>query len=321
MPGRYVHEQVMSSGNRKFVENHVSSTATDNNAHKHVDDSVAALIDQVGQRVIAARKAKHLSRRELSELSGVSPSYIVRLESGEGNISIGLLQRIAVAIERPIEWLVATDDALTEDIARLIVRYRNASAATRSSVLNLLDPDQLREQKAQRICLIGLRGAGKSTLGARLSESVGLPFIELNHEIEKAASIPVAEIIAMYGDEGYRKLEADTLNAIISTRSRLILAVAGGVVEEPDTFGAILSRFHSIWLKASPNEHMDRVREQGDMRPMRGNPQAMDQLREILDARESRYAQADYQLNTSGKNIDVSLAELCALVESHKMLS
>lgn len=307
----------MSTDNKKVVDIHVGSVASGDN----VDESVASLIDQVGKRVIAARKAKRLSRRELSELSGVSPSYIVRLENGEGNISIGLLQRIAVAIERPIEWLVTTDDLLTEDIARLIVRYRNADTTTRSTVLSLLDPDEVREQKAQRICLIGLRGAGKSTLGAKLSDSMGLPFVELNHEIEKTAGIPVAEIIAMYGDEGYRKLEADTLHSIIATRSKLVLAVAGGVVEEANTYNAVLSRFHSIWLKASPNEHMDRVREQGDMRPMEGNPKAMDQLREILETRESRYAQADYQLDTSGKSIKSTLTELCTLVTSHKILS
>lgn len=285
------------------------------------DDSVTALIEQVGERVISARKAKRLSRRELSEISGVSPSYIVRLEGGEGNISIGLLQRIAVAIERPIEWLVGTDDGLTEDIARLIVRYQNADFATRAKVLSLLDPEQLREQKAQRICLIGLRGAGKSTLGAELSKAMDLPFVELNHEIEQNAGMPVGEIIAMYGDEGYRKLEADTLQAIIAERSRLVLAVAGGVVEEPATYTDVLNRFHSVWLKANPSEHMARVRAQGDMRPMAGNPQAMEQLKEILVARESRYGQADYQLNTSGKTLDASLAELCELIQSHNILS
>ncbi len=310
----------MSNNNKKIVDLQSEGTPAEASANDTVDDSVAALIDQVGKRVIAARKAKRLSRRELSELSGVSPSYIVRLESGEGNISIGLLQRIAVALERPIEWLITTDDALTTDIARLIVRYRRADATTRSAVLSLLDPDQLREQKAERICLIGLRGAGKSTLGAKLSESMGLPFVELNHEIEQAAGIPVAEIIAMYGDEGYRKLEADTLRAIIASRTRLVLAVAGGVVEESATYAQLLNRFHSVWLKATPAEHMGRVRAQGDMRPMEGNPQAMEQLQKILEARESSYAQADLQLDTSGKSIEATLTELCALVVSNTIL-
>ncbi len=283
--------------------------------------SATALIEQVGQRVYKTRKAKRLSRRELSEKSGVSPRYISRLEGGEGNISIGLLQRIAIALERPIEWLVGTDDELADDVARLIVRYRNADAATRASVLQLLDPAQLRERKAQRLCLIGLRGAGKSTLGSRLSREMDLPFIELNQEIERSAGMPIGEVIAMYGEEGYRKLEADTLKTIIETRERLVLAVAGGVVEKPDTFAEVLGRFHTVWLKADPTEHMERVRAQGDLRPMAGNPQAMEQLRAILVARESRYGQAEYHLDTSGKTVEVSLGELQGLVVAHNIIT
>ncbi len=285
------------------------------------EESVTALIDHVAMRVYAARKAKRLSRRELSELSGVSPRYLVRLEGGEGNISIGLLQRIAVALDRPIEWLVGADDAMSDELARLVVRYGKADAATRASVLSLLDPEQLRERKAERLCLIGLRGAGKSTLGARLGQQMGLPFIELNQEIEASAGMPVGEIIAMYGEEGYRKLEADTLKEIIATRKRLILAVAGGVVEQANTFEQVLERFHTVWLKAEPTDHMERVRAQGDLRPMAGNPKAMDQLRDILQARESRYGQAEHRLDTSGKSIDDTLNELSALVLSHGIIA
>jgi len=282
--------------------------------------SVKALINQVAERVYAARKAKRLSRRELSELSGVSPRYLVRLEGGEGNISIGLLQRIAVALERPIEWLVGADDALSDELTRLVLRYRNADSATRTSVLSLLDPEQLRQRKAERVCLIGLRGAGKSTLGSRLSQVMDLPFIELNQEIEHSAGMPVGEVIAMYGEEGYRKLEADTLKDIITTRERFILAVAGGVVEDANTFAKVLGRFHTVWLKAEPDDHMERVRAQGDLRPMAGNPQAMEKLREILAARESRYRQAEYHLDTSGKTIDATLAELKSLVSTYGIL-
>lgn len=294
--------------------------ATDGKDTAMPDAAVAALLEQVGQRVHKARKDRRLSRRELSELSGVSPRYIVRLESGEGNISIGLLQRIAIALEQPIERLVGLDDTATDDISRLIETYRNADAATRARALRVLDPLQPGEQKAERLCLIGLRGAGKSTLGSQFGKAVDLPFIELNEEIERSADMPVAEIIAMYGESGYRKLEADTLKAIIGSRNRLVLAVAGGVVENADTFAEVLARFHTVWLRAAPTEHMERVRAQGDLRPMAGNPQAMEQLREILAARESRYAQAEHQLDTSGKTIEACLSELCALVESHGIL-
>lgn len=283
--------------------------------------SISELIVRVGKRVYNARKAQHLSRRELSERSRVSPRYLVQLEAGEGNISIGLLQRIAVALDKPIEWLVGPDDASDDDLARLAVRYRNADAATRINVQRLLDPEHLRKQKAQRLCLIGLRGAGKSTLGALVAKAMDVPFVELNQQIERSASMPVAEIIAMYGAQGYRKLEADTLKDIINTHQRVVLAVAGGVVEAPVTFAQLLERFHTVWLKASPSEHMERVRAQGDLRPMAGNPQAMEQLRTILISRESRYSQAEHHLNTSGKTIDATLAEFLALVTSQAILT
>lgn len=283
--------------------------------------SVAALIARVGERVHAARKAKRFSRRELSERSGVSPRYLAQLEVGEGNISIGLLQRIALALERPIEALVGTDDALNDDVSRLVARYRSADVATRERVLRVLDPQRLRERKAERLCLIGLRGAGKSTLGALLGEAMDVPFIELNKEIERSAGIPVGETIALYGEEGYRKLEADTLNDIIATRERVVLAVAGGVVEKPVTFAEVLGRFHTVWLKADPAEHMARVRAQGDLRPMAGNPRAMEQLREIVVARETRYRQAEHHLDTSGRTVKASLAELRELIASQDILA
>jgi XRE family aerobic/anaerobic benzoate catabolism transcriptional regulator len=130
----------------------------------------------------------------------------------------------------------------------------------------------------------------------------------------------VAEIIALYGQEGYRQLEADTLGAIVKSHRRAIVAVAGGIVSEETTFQQLLSRFHSVWVRTSPGEHMERVRAQGDMRPMQGNPKAMIQLRQILKAREVYYAQADHLLDTSGKTVDVSEAELSDLIETYQIL-
>ena len=282
-----------------------------------LEASAAALIVRVGERVRDARKSVRFSRRELSERSGVSPRYLAQLEGGEGNVSIGLLQRIALALGRPIEALVAADDVSEDEVARLVARYRSADAAARERVLRALDPERLRERKAERLCLIGLRGAGKSTLGARLGEVLDVPFVELNEEIERAAGIPVGETIALYGEEGYRRLEADTLRDIIATRERVVLAVAGGVVEQPDTFAEVLARFHTVWLVADPEEHMARVRAQGDLRPMAGDPRAMVRLREILSAREPRYRQAEHHLDTGGRTVEASLAELCELVASH----
>ena len=282
--------------------------------------SVADLIQRVGDRVRSARKTLHMSRRELSERSGVSPRYLAKLEGGDGNISIGLLKKVALALDTPIELLLADHGALAAETRHMSELYRRADAATRTKVMEILDPDRMREQKAERLCLVGLRGAGKSTLGLKIAQEFGAPFIELNREIEANAGVPVGEIIALYGQEGYRQLEADTLTSIIETHSRAVVAVAGGIVSEKDTFYHLVSRFHTVWVKASAGEHMDRVRAQGDVRPMKGNPQAMIQLRQILTAREAQYGQADHVLDTSGKTVDTSHAELSDLVRSYEIL-
>jgi XRE family aerobic/anaerobic benzoate catabolism transcriptional regulator len=256
------------------------------------DAAVSRLMRQVGERVRASRKEKGMPRRVLSEISGVSPRYLAQLEAGEGNISIGLLQRIAIALDQRMDWLVREDAPAPADASR-----------------------------AQRICLIGLRGAGKSTLGALAGDALGIPFVELNGEIEAQAGMPVAEVMALYDQEGYRKLEARALDRIVATRETLVLAVAGGIVTEPETFKALLGHFHTVWLKTSPEEHMSRVREQGDERPMAGNPEAMEQLKSILTSREALYGQAPARLDTSGKTEDQSLKELLTIIEAQHFLT
>lgn len=276
------------------------------------DAAVDTLIRTVGQRVQAARKAARMPRRELSERSGVSPRYLAQLEGGGGNISIGLLKRIALALDVSLEALVCDDDPATTEALELATLYCSADTSTRARVRAVLDVDG--SDKAQRICLIGLRGAGKSTLGARVAKDLGMPFVELNREIETRAGIPLAEIIALYGEEGYRRLETECLEQIAQDHGRLVLAVGGGIVASEATFASVLSRFHTVWIKADPSEHMDRVRAQGDLRPMAGNPEAMSQLRQILSSREAHYARADYQLDTTKETVDVSVAKLRALL-------
>lgn len=278
------------------------------------------LLQLVGQRVRAVRKQQRLSRRALSVESGVSQRYLAQLEAGQGNISIGLLQRLAIALNMPLEALVSNDDNLSEALSAVAVLYSNADNASRERALQILNCGQSNNQKAERLCLMGLRGAGKSALGSLLGKELGIPLIELNDVIEKSAGIAVNEIIALYDMEGYRQLESECLKDIIATESRLILAVAGGIVANPDTFTQLCESFHTIWIKASPAEHMDRVRAQGDHRPMAGNPDAMEQLKQILKSREAEYARAGYQLDTSGKTVDTSLKELSELVRSAEII-
>ncbi|GAA6191191.1 helix-turn-helix transcriptional regulator [Phaeobacter sp. NW0010-22] len=289
--------------------------STPNNPADDAEASVKDLIARVGDRVRKARERRGIPRRVLSEISGVSPRYLAQLEAGEGNISIGLLQRVAVALDHRIEWLVGEDDPWTSDAMRVADLFRVANTEVQQTVLQALNPEPEQVMRAQRICLVGLRGAGKSTLGARLGEVLDVPFVELNAEIEEQSGMPVDEVMALYGQEGYRKLEAQAVSRVIATHETLILAVAGGIVAEPETYKSLLSNFHTIWLRASPAEHMDRVRAQGDERPMAGNPEAMEQLKSILKSREALYDKARAQLDTAGQTIDASLESLLELVK------
>ena len=286
-----------------------------------LDLQSAALLRSLGTRLRQMRKLKGFSRRSLSERSGVSPRYLAKIEAGDGNISIGLLIKLAAALEQPIEHFLMADAMFHTDLPHVSQLYARADASVRARVLQVLDPERMGLQKAQRLCLVGLRGAGKSTLGARVAKVFGAPFIELNREIEKNAGMVLGEIIALYGQEGYRQLEADTLTSIIEGHKRAIVAVAGGIVSEEGSFYHVLSRFHTVWLKASASEHMERVRAQGDVRPMQDNPQAMIQLRQILRSREALYTQSDHVLDTSGKSVEQSQMELSQLIEGCQILN
>ena len=297
------------------------ASVVENKSKRQSDNAIAALQFQVGDRVRKARERKGIPRRVLSEISGVSPRYSAQLESGEGNISIGLLQRVALALEHWIEWIVGEEDPWNSDLLKIIDLYRSANSETREAALRVLNPEPVETRRGRRVCLIGLRGAGKSTLGRLASEYIGVPFLELNEEIEALGGVAVEEIMALYGLEGYRKLEADALDRIAENHEQLILAAAGGVVAEPETFNKLLTRFNTIWLKASPEEHMERVRAQGDTRPMDGNPEAMSQLKSILKSREVLYERAQAHLDTSNVSEETSIKQLMKLLEERQFLS
>lgn len=285
------------------------------------DDAVTDLMRRVGERVRRARERKGIPRRVLSEISGVSPRYLAQLEAGEGNISIGLLQRVAIALDHRIEWFIGEDDPWTSEPLRVSELFKMATADVQKSVLNALNPQSEHAMRARRICLLGLRGAGKSTLGRKVSAKLDIPFAELNREIEEQSGMPVDEVMALYGQEGYRKLEAQALGRVVATHEEVILAVAGGIVVEPETFATLLANFHTIWVKTSAQEHMSRVRAQGDERPMAGNPEAMDQLKSLLTSREALYAQAEAELDTSGRTVEQSLQDLLNLIETRDFLA
>ena len=280
-------------------------------------NNLDSFIKLVGQRVQQARKQQRMSRRVLSENSGVSQRTIVLLESGVGNISIALLFRLSNALGRTVQsFMVQDSTAEQREASQIAGQYLNATQTSRQKIADILKADKNHDAKQKRICLIGLRGAGKSTLGKNLSDITGTRFIELNDEIEALSGMSVQELMDLYGLEGYRKLEQQALVQACNQSDDIIIAAAGGVVNDEETYNYLLKHFHTVWLKAAPEEHISRVRDQGDERPMAGNPEAMTVLRSILVSREAHYQMADRTIDTSGRSVKDSTAELTDTVGS-----
>jgi len=194
--------------------------------------------------------------------------------------------------------------------------YRSASPETRAKALELLNHAPPERLRARRICLIGLSGAGKSTLGAKIAHALQLPFVELNADIEQHSGMSLDEILALYGHDGYRRLEKQALDRAIEAHDGVVLAVAGGIVAEPETYKTLLTRFHTVWLKTTPEEHVSRIRNQGGLLPMADHPEVTEQLRSILDSWQSLYEQAPGCIETSNKPLDAAQEELLELLRS-----
>lgn len=287
------------------------------NKKKPFDEEVINnFVSKVGERVRHARQQKAISRRILSEKSGVSQRYLAQLETGGGNISVGLLYQVAAALGHSPDWFLGEDDPWDSDLYEFSQLFRQADQNQKKRALEELRPATASVNKGRRICLIGLRGAGKSTLGRLLADVLSIEFMELNKIIENQSGMPVSEVIALYGQEGYRQLERKALDTVFENNDSVVLAVGGGIVSEQETYTHLLRTFHTVWLKASPEEHMDRVREQGDVRPMAGNPKAMEELRSILTSRENLYARADSMIDTSNRTIDESTEDLVEAISN-----
>jgi XRE family aerobic/anaerobic benzoate catabolism transcriptional regulator len=264
----------------------------------------------LGTRVRAARDARDLSRKQLAEYAEVSERYLAQLETGAGNASVLVLRRVASALRLPMAELIANERSAER---RVLDRLLDSlPERTLGEALLRLQREFGAEEsvRRKRIALIGLRGAGKSTLGAALAKQMRRPFIELDREIEHEAGMGLSEIFMLYGPAGYRGFERRCLERIIDTQNDMVVSVGGGVVSEADTFQLLLANSFTVWLRASPAEHMSRVMAQGDMRPMKGHAQAMDDLRNLLTSREPLYARADATINTSGQTVEKSLAAL-----------
>ena len=275
--------------------------------------SETAFLEQLGQRVRTMRALRGMSRKVLAKVSGISERYIAQLESGKGNVSIVLLRRVSNAMGAHLEDLIpVTEPSPDWPIIRDLLRKAtpNQVAQARDVLSGQSGASALRRPSFAGIALIGLRGAGKSTLGKLLAKTIGWNFVELNKEIERQNGLSVAEIINLYGQEGFRRMEQAALAQLLARKELMVLATGGGIVSEPLTFDLILKSFYTIWLKAEPEEHMARVRRQGDLRPMADDRSAMAELRNILKSREPLYARANAVVDTAGLSVETAATRL-----------
>ncbi|WP_024509143.1 helix-turn-helix transcriptional regulator [Bradyrhizobium sp. ARR65] len=274
-------------------------------------DPEKAFLEQLGQRVRTMRALRGMSRKVLAKVSGISERYIAQLESGKGNVSIVLLRRVSNAMGAHLEDLIPSADPAPDwQVIRDLLRKASPGQIAQAKDVLTGGSGAAHRPSFSGIALIGLRGAGKSTLGRMLAKKIGWNFVELNKEIERENGLSVAEIIALYGQEGFRRLEQTALQHLLARGEPMVLATGGGIVSEPLTFDLILSSFYTVWLKAEPEEHMGRVRKQGDLRPMADDRSAMAELRNILRSREPLYARAAAVVDTAGLSVDAAAAKL-----------
>ena len=285
-------------------------------------DDLAKFLRRVGERVRTMRSRRGMSRKLLARHSGVSERYLAQLEAGKGNFSILLLRRVAHAIGVALPELVEERPDRSVDallLAQFLDRLAPADLTAARDLLLARFSGPSSDMRAQRVALIGLRGAGKSTLGGALAKRLDVPFIELDREIERQSGIDLSQLFELFGQEVFRRNERSALEAILQRQSRFVLATGGSLVTEPGTFELLSSSCRTVWVKALPEEHMARVVGQGDLRPMADNDRAMEDLVAILSSRESLYAKADLILDTAGKTPEQSLQELlAALGHSHR---
>jgi XRE family transcriptional regulator, aerobic/anaerobic benzoate catabolism transcriptional regulator len=271
----------------------------------------------LGERVRGLRARKAMARRALAMASDVSERHLANLELGVGNASILVLRQVAQALGCQLAELLG--DVTTATPEWLLIRDLLANRGEddlrrgRLALADLFGESAKPDARLSRIALIGLRGAGKSTLGARLAERLAVPFVELNREIERVAGCSLNEIHNLLGPAAYRRYERRALEETIQLYPDAVIATPGGIVSDPATFNLLLAHCWTVWLKASPEEHMQRVIAQGDLRPMSGNREAMDDLKRILAGRAAFYGKSDAALDTSGRREDQVLDDLATL--------
>ena len=273
-------------------------------------------LKRVGERVRLGRARRGMSRKILSKASGVSERYLAELERGAGNASLLVLRQIADALGLEAAELIADHAERPIDLTLILHQLERLAPGELAEARRLLAQrfGKPGASSKGRVALVGLRGAGKTTLGQLAAQALSVPFVELDREIERASGMELSEIFASHGQAMYRRLERQCLETVIERFDRAVIATGGSLVTEPATYDLLLSTCFVVWLSAKPDEHMGRVLAQGDLRPMAEGPQAMDDLKSILDSRAALYAKADLQVNTSDKSEAEAFAALLAAI-------
>ncbi|MFT4266428.1 MAG: helix-turn-helix transcriptional regulator [Xenophilus sp.] len=292
--------------------------AQDHGAAEPAAESRDPLLTAVGERARSLRARRGLTRKAVAQAADVSERHLANLEYGTGNVSILVLQQVAGALQCPMAELLG--DVTTSSPEWLLIRelleHRSEADLRRVRVAigEMLGTAAVDPARSRRIALIGLRGAGKSTLGQMLANDLEMPFIELSREIEKFAGCSVREIHDLYGTNAYRRYERRALEETVQIYGEVVIATPGGIVSDPATFNELLAHCTTVWLQARPEEHMGRVAAQGDMRPMAASREAMDDLRRILDGRSAFYSKADLAVDTGGTTLAQAFEALRAAV-------
>ena len=275
-----------------------------------------AFIAAIGQLVRLSRAKRGMTRRQLAHASGASERYLAQIEGGQGNPSVIILASIARALDVPIIELIPRSNGRTAAMAQILDVLGRVPVAELPGIADLLERragQDAAADRGRRIALVGLRGAGQSTLGRRLADTLGCPFIELDRLVEQDCGARIPDLIEMGGLATFRRHERVCLERIIDKHAAAVIATAGGIVSNAETYALLLRRTHTVWVKARPQEHMRRVMAQGDFRPMAQNREAMADLVAILDARHADYARAQADLDTSGDTVEQSLAKLAGI--------
>jgi XRE family transcriptional regulator, aerobic/anaerobic benzoate catabolism transcriptional regulator len=284
--------------------------------------SVAAFLTAIGHEVRRQRAKRGMTRRQLAQASETSERYLAQIESGAGNPSASVIRAIAQAFDLPAAALLPGNAAQSETFGAVLDLLVQVPESELAELKKLIESRVARSggaDRARRIALVGLRGAGKSTLGRMLAQHLGWPFIELDRVVEEDYGARIPDLIEMAGTATFRRHERSALDRVIGAHEAAVITTAGGIVANQDSYALLLRRAHTVWIKARPEEHMSRVMAQGDFRPMAQNRQAgsndaMADLVAILDARRTDYARAEAEVDTSGDAVEQSFAKLLRAV-------